>query len=272
MLVVKFTVPVLVIHGGAGSWRNSAEDRVRREIGEALDRGYAEFRTGSSLEAVVEAVSYMEDVGIFNAGIGSVKNSEGQVEMDAGVMYGRDMSVGAVASVRAKNPVREALKVLRDGKHALMVRTVWEDLRIEGVEHGSDTVGAVALDAEGGLSAATSTGGIRGKLPGRVGDSPIPGAGFYATSRVAVSCTGVGELILKILPSKEVDMLRGMDFPLEEAVRAVVGKMTSTFGSGNFGIIALDYQGNSSWGFNTEAMPRGVRWNQGKRVMFWEGS
>lgn len=102
--------------------------------------------------------------------------------------------------------------------------------------------------------------------------TPDLSPGFYATSRVAVSCTGVGELILKILPSKEVDMLRGMDFPLEEAVRAVVGKMTSTFGSGNFGIIALDYQGNSSWGFNTEAMPRGVRWNQGKRVMFWEGS
>ncbi|MCG3108451.1 hypothetical protein L3N51_00732 [Metallosphaera sp. J1] len=267
---MRYNSPVLVIHGGAGSWRNMERDRALKALRESLERGYGEFRAGSSLEAVVEAIASMEDSGIFNAGRGSVKNSEGGVEMDAGLMYGKTLSVGSVGSIRARNPIRRAYEVLKQGRHVLMVRTVWEDIEMGDNSRDGDTVGAVALDEQGNLSAGTSTGGIRGKLPGRVGDSPVPGAGFYATTRVAVSCTGIGELILRLLPAKEIDMLRAMGYPLDESVRAVMGKFTETFGRDNLGLIALDYQGYASASFNTGAMPRGIKWNGGEKVFFDE--
>ncbi|MEM4080415.1 MAG: isoaspartyl peptidase/L-asparaginase [Metallosphaera sp.] len=267
---MRYNKPILLIHGGAGTWRNVDKEKSLSVMQESLDRGYSEFRTGGSIEAVVEAIAVMEDSGVFNAGVGSVKNSEGKVEMDAGLMFGRTLSIGAVASIRARNPIRKAYQVIKEGRHVLMVRTYWEDVDVNEGHAQGDTVGAVALDEQGNLSAGTSTGGIRGKLPGRVGDSPIPGAGFYATERVAVSCTGVGELILKVLPAKEIDTLRAMGYSLEDSLRAVLNKFTATFGRDNLGMIALDSEGNAAASFNTEAMPRGIRWREGKRVFFKE--
>ncbi|QKR00480.1 arginase [Metallosphaera tengchongensis] len=269
---MKYTSPILLIHGGAGLWRNGSEERVIDSLKEALEVGYLEFNRGSSLEAVRESIASLEDSGVFNAGKGSVKNSHGEVEMDAGIMYGNTLSVGAVASVRAKNPIRKAYEVLQQGKHVLMVRTYWEETQVlsQGLDD-RDTVGAVALDKDGNLSAGTSTGGIAGKLPGRVGDSPIPGAGFYATKLVAVSSTGIGELILRTLPAKEVEILRSMGYPLEDSLRAVVNKFTSWFGRDNLGMIALDNQGYASALFNTYAMPRGIKWSGGEKTFFKEG-
>ncbi|AWR98859.1 isoaspartyl peptidase/L-asparaginase [Metallosphaera hakonensis] len=267
---MKYTPPMLLIHGGAGSWRSTDKEKAVKVLRESLERGYLEFRRGSSLEAVVEAVATMEDSGIFNAGRGSVRNSEEGVEMDAGVMYGSTLSVGSVASIRTRNPIKKAYEVLKQGKHVLMVRTIWEEVLTSGSAPSGDTVGAVALDEQGNLSAGTSTGGIKGKLPGRVGDSPIPGAGFYATSRIAVSSTGIGELILKFLPAKEIDILRAMGYPLEDSVRAVISKFTETFGKDNLGLIALDHLGFASALFNTSAMPRGIRWSNGIKVLFDE--
>ena len=269
---MKYNKPVLAVHGGAGDWTKRDSEKALVEIRKALERGYEQFASGSAIEAVVEAIAYMEDSGVFDAGVGSVKNSKGEVEMDAGIMHGNTMSVGAVASVKAKNPIREALKVMKFTKHVLLVGDRGEETlkEITGNISG-DTVGAVALDKDGNLVAGTSTGGIAGKLPGRVGDSPIPGAGYYATERVAVSSTGVGEIILKVLPAKEVDILVSMGFRLDDAIRSVVNKITERFGSDNVGLLGVDYRGFVSAYYNTKGMARGVKDNQTIKAFVFEG-
>jgi len=118
---MKYKIPVIAVHGGAGDWNKRDSEKGRNEIIKALQRGYEEFSRGSAIEAVVEAIAYMEDCGVFDAGIGSVKNSRGEVEMDAGIMHGNTLRLGAVASVQVRNPIREALKVMRDGRHVLLV-------------------------------------------------------------------------------------------------------------------------------------------------------
>lgn len=270
---MKYTVPVLAVHGGAGDWNKRDSERGLKEIRNALERGYEEFKRGGAIEAVVESIAYMEDSGAFDAGIGSVKNSEGEVEMDAGIMHGNFWRIGAVASVVVKNPIREALKVMRDGRHVLLVGIRGEKSLSNYIpsSFGGDTVGAVALDEEGNLVAGTSTGGILNKLPGRVGDSPIPGAGYYATPRVALSSTGYGEIILRILPAKEVDMLVSMGFTLDDSIRSVVNKVTEMFGKGNIGLIGIDSKGNVSAHYNTVGMARGVKDKNEVKVFVFEG-
>ena len=271
---MRYNKPVLAVHGGAGDWNKRDSDKALSEIKKALERGFKQFKAGSSIEAVVEAIAYMEDCGIFDAGVGSVKNLKGEVEMDAGIMHGNTMSVGAVASTRAKNPIKEALKVMKLTKHVLLVGERG-DLTLKELVGSSiisgDTVGAVALDKAGNLVAGTSTGGISGKLPGRVGDSPIPGAGYYATEKVAVSSTGIGEIILKILPAKEVDILVSMGFRLEDAIRSVINKITDRFGTDNVGLIGVDYRGFVSAHYNTKGMARGVKDQQTLRAFIFEG-
>ncbi|NON63661.1 isoaspartyl peptidase/L-asparaginase [Acidianus sp. RZ1] len=269
---MKYSIPILLIHGGAGNWRERDSENAKKEIDNALRVGYEEFKSGNSLDAVVSAISYMEDSGLFDAGIGSVKNSKGEIEMDAGLMLGNDLRAGAVASVKVKNPIRLAKRVLEDGRHVLMVgRNDDFPFFAHSGNYGGDTVGAVALDKDGNLVAGTSTGGISGKLPGRVGDSPIPGAGYYATQRVAVSSTGVGEIILKILPAKEVDILVSMGFSLEDVVRSVINKVTNIFGKGNIGMIAIDNKGVATAYYNTLGMARGIKWSDGQKTMIFEG-
>jgi beta-aspartyl-peptidase (threonine type) len=265
---VKYQKPVLLIHGGAGNWKERDSEKAIKEINNALDRGFEEFKRGSSLEAVVEAISYMEDSGVFDAGRGSVKNSKGEIEMDAGLMYGNKLSVGAVAAVKVKNPIRLALQVMKDGRHVLLVGKEAEEIFPSTPLSVEDTVGAVALDIDGNLVAGTSTGGIANKLPGRVGDSPIPGAGYYATSRVAVSSTGIGEIILKILPAKEVDILVSMGLSICDAVRSVINKVTNIFGKGNIGMIGIDNDGNATAYYNTVGMARGIKYGNGERKSF----
>ncbi|MEM0373621.1 MAG: isoaspartyl peptidase/L-asparaginase, partial [Sulfolobales archaeon] len=238
----------------------------------ALKGGFEAFRKGSAIEAVIEAISIMEDSGFFNAGVGSVKNSIGEVEMDAGIMHGNSYSVGAVAVCRVRNPIKLAYEVLRQGRHVIMAGIKREEISCKGeVEEGSNTVGAVALDEEGNLVAGTSTGGVKGKLPGRIGDSPIPGAGFYATQNVAVSSTGIGEVILKILPAKEVDILVSMGYDIKSALNAVVMKVTRIFGSGNIGMIGIDRFGNIGAAYNTIGMARGVMDKDNVKIYIFEG-
>lgn len=215
----------LVIHGGAGAFAgrdySSALAKLRKilqEVGAELANG------GSCLDAVANAVVYMEDSGLYTAGRGSSPNSEGNVELDASIMAGETQRAGAIAAVRAiKNPIHGARKVMEASKHVLLVGEGAEKfLRQQNcafVEnpnayfHGAEpdfggrihgTVGAVARDCSGRLAAATSTGGIFHKLAGRVGDSPIPGAGVWADSRIAVSCTGHGEYFLRTAAAHEI--------------------------------------------------------------------
>lgn len=217
------TPAVLAVHGGCGRW----EPREAREtlvfIRRALDAGGAVLAAGGpAIDAVCAAVVVLEDAGCFTAGAGALPNKSGVVELDAAVMDGWSGRAGGVAAIRGvRNPVRVARRVMEATPHVLLAGGgATRFARSEGLARGAavqqpgeiprgrktlhDTVGAVARDARGRLAAATSTGGTANKLPGRVGDSPIPGAGLYATRHAAVSTTGRGELMLAALSALRV--------------------------------------------------------------------
>lgn len=250
----------------------------------------------SALDVVTEAVRLLEECPLFNAGIGSVFTRDETHELDACVMDGYSLRAGAVAGVsRLRNPVLAARLVMERSPHVLLVGDGAENFafaegmepvspelfstperyeqllaaRAEGqtvLDHGGapldetkkmGTVGAVALDKQGNLAAATSTGGMTNKLPGRVGDSPLPGAGCYANNAsVAVSCTGTGEVFIRTLAAYDIAAL--MDYgglSLHEACEAVVMEKLPALG-GSGGLIAVDREGNIALPFNSEGMYR----------------
>ncbi|AUU90081.1 beta-aspartyl-peptidase [Enterobacteriaceae bacterium ENNIH3] len=250
----------------------------------------------SALDVVTEAVRLLEECPLFNAGIGSVFTRDETHELDACVMDGYSLRAGAVAGVsRLRNPVLAARLVMERSPHVLLVGEGAENFafaegmepvspelfstperyeqllaaRAEGqtvLDHGGapldetkkmGTVGAVALDKQGNLAAATSTGGMTNKLPGRVGDSPLPGAGCYANNAsVAVSCTGTGEVFIRTLAAYDIAAL--MDYgglSLHEACEAVVMEKLPALG-GSGGLIAVDREGNIALPFSSEGMYR----------------
>jgi len=294
----------IAIHGGAGvitrgSMTRDEEEAYRRDLGRALDAGYERLASGGSgLDAVTAAVRILEDSPLFNAGRGAVFSHEGINELDASIMDGRTLEAGAVAGVtHIRNPIDLARMVMERSQHVLLAgegaeefaleqgmdlvpqnyfftERRWQQLekartgdRYSAAEIGYyGTVGAVALDRHGNLAAATSTGGMTNKRWGRVGDSPIIGAGTYADNEsCAVSATGSGEFFMRAVAAHEISSLmkyRGL--ALEEAAREVVqGKLRRIGGDG--GIIAVDREGNIALEFNTEGMFRGARDSKGRR-------
>jgi beta-aspartyl-peptidase (threonine type) len=294
----------IAIHGGAGPMPRQAlsearERQYRDGLASALDLGYAALANGgSSLDAVTAAVRALEDNPLFNAGKGAALTSAGAAELDAAIMDGRAMRAGAVGAVRhVRNPIELARRVMEKSRHVLLVGAGAEEFALEegivlvpnsyfGTEerraqlesersgkpvselfpasHG--TVGAVALDAAGDLAAATSTGGMTNKRTGRVGDSPIIGAGTYARNGAcAVSATGHGEYFIRSVAAFHVCAAveyRGM--PLEDAVRELLrDKLRELGGSG--GMISIDQQGRIVMDFTTEGMFRGARDSNGLR-------
>jgi beta-aspartyl-peptidase (threonine type) len=272
-------VRTLVVHGGAGAWSVELRGQAMEGIERALDAGMAAMGA-EPLEACLAAVRILEDDPLFNAGIGAALNADGFIEHDAAVMEGRSLRAGAVAAVRdIRHPVDLARAVLEDGRHVLLVaegasrfaaaagvekadpsiflverrrRQLEEWRRGEG-----DTVGAVAF-VDGHVAAAVSTGGYTGKLPGRVGDSPIPGAGLYADDeRGAAVGTGAGEGFMRLLIAKlAVDLMKDEDAEAAaEAAIQVLGRRLSGLG----GLIAVDHSGAAGAAFNTEWMPWGQR-------------
>jgi isoaspartyl peptidase/L-asparaginase-like protein (Ntn-hydrolase superfamily) len=264
---------VLLIHGGAGNPRDGVVDdepAVHAALREALLAGYELLAGGApALDAVETAVRSLEDCPLFNAGRGSVLNAEGHVEMDAAVMDGASQQPGACAGVlRVRHPVSLARAILEKTPHVLLVGEgavryaedagldfedpewfVVEKERRRMDQHG--TVGAVALDSHGHLAAATSTGGVRGQLHGRVGDTPVIGAGTWADERVAVSCTGTGEQFIRIAAAHELSaQVRHAGASLGDAATRVVDGLDG-------GFIALGSDGSSAMPFNTRLMYRG---------------
>ena len=283
--------PVLIIHGGAGMRAPVPERPARRRaMLEAMDRGRAVLEDGgSALEAVCEAIVAMEDNPLFNAGYGSALNADGEVEMDASVMVvpfaaadadGASRSVigaGAVAGVRrVRNPVLAARTVMTQTPHVLMIgaaaervasragiilcrpedlitgrsRARWQTFMGRAAEHG--TVGAAALDLNGQLAAATSTGGITGKMAGRVGDSAIVGAGTFADRNGAASATGMGEAIMKATLCREAVRMLARTTPARAAVMAIKALGLAT--GGEAGVIVLDKRGRVGYAHNAQAM------------------
>ena len=277
---------VLVIHGGAGGINKeniSAEKEklYRIKLDEALKAGSMILQEGgSSLDAVEAAIRVLEDSPLFNAGKGAVFNENGEHEMDASIMDGQTLDAGAVAGVHGiRNPITAARAVMEDSPHVLLTGSGAEQFAIKNglsiadssyfftqgrwdsyqkIKDKHGTVGAVALDREGNLTAGTSTGGMTFKMAGRVGDSPIIGAGTYANNNTcAVSATGHGEYFIRNVIAYDISALmeyRG--YSLHEACSTVIREKLKRMG-GTGGVIAVDKDGNIDMEFNTSGMFRG---------------
>ncbi|EHL82830.1 beta-aspartyl-peptidase [Citrobacter portucalensis] len=273
------------------------ELRYIQALSDIVETGQRMLEDGrSALDVVTEAVRLLEECPLFNAGIGAVYTRDETHELDACVMDGNTLNAGAVAGVsHLRNPILAARLVMEHSPHVMMIGEGAENFAIaQGMERVSadifstperyaqllaartagetvldhsaspldennkmGTVGAVALDMFGNLAAATSTGGMTSKLPGRVGDSPLVGAGCYANNAsVAVSCTGTGEVFIRALAAYDIAAL--MDYgglSLSEACeRVVMEKLPALGGSG--GLIAIDHEGNVALPFNSEGMYR----------------
>jgi beta-aspartyl-peptidase (threonine type) len=295
----------IAIHGGAGvidpaKMTPQRAASYRAGLAAALDAGYAILeRGGSSLDAVTAAVRIMEDDPQFNAGRGAVLNHEGDAELDAAIMDGHGPRAGAVAGVRhVRNPVELARLVMEKSPHVLLVAGGAEEFALEqgvvlvprgyfrtearareldearqteaeqlkaAAPGAGGTVGAVALDRAGHLAAATSTGGLTNKHRGRVGDSPIVGAGTYADDAwCAVSGTGQGEFFIRQVVAYDIcALVQYRHLTLAQAVREVIEKLRRTGGEG--GAIAVDRSGNIAMDFNSVGMFRGARDGRGRR-------
>lgn len=259
-------VPVIAVHGGAGKSSPEQEAGIRA----ALAAGYKLLGEGRpALDAACAAVVVLEDDPAFNAGRGAARTADNTVELDAAVMRGEDRAAGAVAAIsRLRNPVLVARAVLQWSPHVMLAGHGAEEFAFNqgftpvgdwhfglGDTTGVGTVGAVALDASGGLAAATSTGGAAGKAKGRVGDSPLIGSGTYADAHCAISATGDGEAFIRVVFAHTVATNLSSGATLEEACDAALSEVAEIGGSG--GCIALTNDGNVSLRFTTRGMPRG---------------
>jgi L-asparaginase / beta-aspartyl-peptidase len=308
----------LVIHGGAGNitpalMNKEQEELYRQGLKEALDNGYKVLANGgSSTDAVIAAVSTLEDNPLFNAGRGAVFTKKGLNEMDAAIMDGSNLAAGAIAGVRnIKNPVKLAHEVMLHSGHVFLSGSgaaefalnqgiemapdeyffnksrydQWVEIRDSDfyqLDHKEDnlkgplpntdskfgTVGAVACDIHGNLAAATSTGGMTNKRFGRIGDSPVIGAGTYANNKTcAISCTGHGEYFLRAVVAYDVSCLmeyRGLS--LQDACSTVIkDKLVKMGGEG--GLIAVDAKGYYDFCFNSAGMYRGMKNSTGEEVV-----
>ncbi|NOX18786.1 MAG: isoaspartyl peptidase/L-asparaginase [Chlorobi bacterium] len=281
-----------------GLMSEEKEKAYKAKLTEALNVGYKILNEGgTSLDAVEKVINLLEDSPLFNAGKGAVFNSEGMNELDASIMNGKDKTAGAVAGVHhIKNPISLARLVMEKSPHVLMagegaekfavengVKLVdtsyfftesrWESLqRVKKIEKLKNpifepaekkeskfgTVGCVALDKAGNLAAGTSTGGMTNKKYGRIGDSPIIGAGTYADNNTcAVSCTGHGEYFIRYVVAYDITaLMKYKNMSVEKASDEVINKKLKAVG-GSGGVIAIDKEGNIAMPFNTSGMFRG---------------
>jgi L-asparaginase / beta-aspartyl-peptidase len=302
----------LALHGGAGvilreKMSDEMEARYRDKLGEALLAGETRLEDGTSaIDAVVATVRVMEDSELFNAGRGAVFTKDGKNEMDACLMEGAQMNAGGVAAVtNIRNPIEAARAVMEGSNHVLLIgtgaegfakhkgleivdpsyfhtdkrwkqllkaRAAGDETSMDHSDHKFGTVGAVALDRDGNVAAATSTGGMTNKAWGRVGDTPVIGAGTYASNETcAVSATGHGEYFMRFTVARDVAALmefKGLD--LKSAAEEVVHRRLGPRG-GEGGLIAVDRFGNVALPFNTSGMHRAsVTSSQEARILIFK--
>ena len=289
-LIISFSLfaesPAIVIHGGAGWFSNMSPDEIKdlkKGLKMAADKGFDILENGgSSVDAVEAAIIILEDNPLFNAGRGSVYTSEERQEMDASIMTGKDNEAGAVSSVtNVKNPISLARHVMEETPHVMFTSSGAEKLarenNIEQVEQSyfanpdrlkslkkaqenkKGTVGVVAIDKNRVITAGTSTGGMTNKAPGRVGDSPIIGAGTWVENNsCGVSATGHGEYFIRFSVAKEICVkARYQNKSIQQASTEVMNQLKEMGADG--GVIVMDSQGNYAFAFNTPAMARAYK-------------
>ena len=292
----------IVIHGGAGiilkeNISKSKEDSIINKLDEAISNGWELLKKGQSSEmAVIETIKILEDSPLFNAGKGSVFNNEGKVENDASIMRGNDLNAGASSGTsNVKNPITLAANVMNHSEHVFLSGKGAENfaknrnLEIVNNEYfhtkfrynqllnkkGEDkygTVGCVAIDVNGNIVAGTSTGGMTNKKWGRIGDSPIIGAGTYANnSTCGISSTGSGEYFIRTVAAYQVSsLLENHNYDLKKAMYKVIHEKIGGIG-GDGGMIGIDKNSNISMEFNTPGMYRAYVNKYGeKEILLYE--
>ncbi len=289
----------IVIHGGAGiilkeNISKSKEDSIISKLDEAISRGWKLLKEGESSElAVIETIKILEDSPLFNAGKGSVFNSNGKVENDASIMRGNDLNAGASSGTsNVKNPITLAADVMNHSKHVFLsgygaenfakkrnleivdneyFHTKFRNNQLQNKKNKDKygTVGCVAIDIDGNIVAGTSTGGVTNKKWGRIGDSPIIGAGTYANnSTCGVSSTGTGEYFIRTVAAYQVSsLLENHNYDLKKAMSKVIHEKIGGIG-GDGGMIGIDKNSNISMEFNTPGMYRAYVNKNGEKEIF----
>jgi len=292
----------IVIHGGAGvmskeKMNEERQQEYKKVLTEALELGEKMLKEGAvSTDVVVEVIQVMENSPLFNAGKGAVFTSEGKNELDASIMEGRTLKAGAVAGVtNIKNPIKAAREVMLNSEHVFLsgkgaskfakkqglemvnnkyffteeryqsLKQLQKRERKRTEKDNMGTVGCAVLDTRGNLCAGTSTGGMTNKKYGRIGDSPVIGAGTYANNKTcAVSCTGHGEYYIRLGFARDISaLMEYKNLTVTEACREEIRKLTEMKGDG--GVIALDAKGNIAVEFNTGGMFRGYIKSSGEK-------
>lgn len=294
----------IVIHGGAGvmskeKMSEQLQAEYKAKLTEALNLGEKMLIDGAAAaDVVVKVIKVLEDSPLFNAGKGAVFTHDGKVELDASVMDGKTLKAGAIAGVRdIKNPINAARAVMDHSEHVFLSgKGASEFARKQGLEivpnkyfhtkqrkeslkqllkkerersskDNMGTVGCVVLDAHGNIFAGTSTGGMNNKRYGRIGDTPIIGAGTYADNKTcAVSCTGHGEYFIRLSFARDIAaLMEYKNLSVAEACKSEIAKLDELKGTG--GVIALDNNGNIAMEFNTSGMFRGFAKSTGEKEL-----
>ncbi|AHW58502.1 beta-aspartyl-peptidase (threonine type) [Draconibacterium orientale] len=302
LLTVHAQKYAIVIHGGAGVMSKDKMDEKARakykaRLNEALELGEQLLKNGAAAtDVVVKVINVMENSPLFNAGKGAVFTHDGVNELDASIMEGKSLNAGAVAGVQdIKNPINAARAVMDNSEHVMLSgKGASEFAKEQGLEivpnkyfyterryqslqsllkherertqkDNTGTVGCAVLDTHGNLCAGTSTGGMTNKKYGRIGDSPIIGAGTYANNKTcAVSCTGHGEYYIRLGFARDISaMMEYQNRSVTEACKKEIGKLSELEGTG--GVIAVDADGNIAMEFNTSGMFRGYIKSSGEK-------
>ncbi|UCH05426.1 MAG: isoaspartyl peptidase/L-asparaginase [Candidatus Thorarchaeota archaeon] len=277
--------PIVVVHGGATRFAEKHHQAILRAVKKAVITGMCVLdKGGSAIDSAEAAIWVLEDTNLFTAGRGAGPNRDGDIEVDAIVMDGNRLESGAVMAVRdIVHPISLARYVLERTPNSQIVGTgadkLYSQMISEGyrkeasrnrtlqtqMAEGCDTVGCVVVDSNGKMVAASSTSGWPGKLPGRVGDSPIIGAGVYANDIAAASCTGKGEQILRIIMGRMAVLFVEEGLEVQAAAEKAMQLLREKT-SGEAGLIMADSNGNVAIGFDTTHMPVAVLGHKGDSV------
>lgn len=296
---------VIVIHGGAGvikkeNMSDEKEAAYIKKLNEALETGNKILKNGgTAIETVIATIKIMEDSPLFNAGKGAVFTHEGKNELDVSIMDGKTLNAGAASGVsNVKNPIELAYKIMVNSQHVMLsgdgasqfakeqgleivdpsyfyTERRWKSLqnvierekkKLENEKEKHGTVGCVVLDKYGNLAAGTSTGGMTNKQYGRIGDSPVIGAGTYANNETcAVSCTGHGEFFIRYVVAHSVSaLMEYKNLSLQDAGNEIINKKLKAVG-GTGGLVSVDKDGNIAMPFNTPGMFRGYIKSSGEK-------